>query len=212
MRSDEELETHLKAGIAIYNSGEYHAAHGAWERHWLKINKKDEDKLFLQGLIQYTAIIYHGMNRNWKGMEGLIKSSLRYLEKFPQNYQGIDINGIKNYLENIENNMQSFSQKEIPKMTYEGETIEISDLNINSTYIVARVLSDEISDYEEDIIVKAIEHIRENPKDRESRKIENLIIAFAREKSFRVNAYEQIKRRIEIQKEKFEDIEKLFGV
>ncbi len=210
MKDNEELETHLKAGIAIYNSGEYHAAHGAWERYWLKINKKDEDKLFLQGLIQYTAIIYHGMNRNWKGMEGLIKSSLKYLEKFPQNHQGVDIEGIKNYLERIENNVQLFSQKEIPKMTYEGEVIEIFDLNVNSTYIVARVLSDEIFVYDEDIIVKAIEYIRKNPKNRESRKIENLIIAFARETNFRVNAYEQIKRRMEIQKEKLEDIEKLF--
>jgi hypothetical protein len=75
---------------------------------------------------------------------------------------------------------------------------------------VARVLSDEIFVYDEDIIVKAIEYIRKNPKNRESRKIENLIIAFARETNFRVNAYEQIKRRMEIQKEKLEDIEKLF--
>ena len=39
------------AGIDLYNAGEYHAAHDAWEERWMGPVAPDE-KLFLQAMIQ----------------------------------------------------------------------------------------------------------------------------------------------------------------
>jgi predicted metal-dependent hydrolase len=46
------------AGIDLYNAGEFHAAHDAWEDRW-----RDEcgprEKLFLQALIQSAVVFHH---------------------------------------------------------------------------------------------------------------------------------------------------------
>ena len=46
------------AGIDLYNAGEFHAAHDAWEERWMGEVGPDE-KLFLQGLIQSAVIFHH---------------------------------------------------------------------------------------------------------------------------------------------------------
>jgi predicted metal-dependent hydrolase len=46
------------AGIDLYNEGEFHAAHDAWEERWMGEVGPDE-KLFLQGLIQSAVIFHH---------------------------------------------------------------------------------------------------------------------------------------------------------
>jgi predicted metal-dependent hydrolase len=45
-------------GIDLFNSGQFHAAHDAWEERWLTDIGTDE-KLFLQGLIQSSVAFYH---------------------------------------------------------------------------------------------------------------------------------------------------------
>jgi predicted metal-dependent hydrolase len=46
------------AGIDLYNAGEFHAAHDAWEERWMG-EVGPEEKLFLQGLIQSAVIFHH---------------------------------------------------------------------------------------------------------------------------------------------------------
>jgi len=46
------------AGIDLYNAGEFHAAHDAWEERWMGEVDPDE-KLFLQGMIQSAVIFHH---------------------------------------------------------------------------------------------------------------------------------------------------------
>src|SRR5438128_7442077 len=45
------------AGIDLYNAGEYHAAHDAWEERWMGPVAPDE-KLFLQAMIK-SAVPFH---------------------------------------------------------------------------------------------------------------------------------------------------------
>ena len=141
MKGNEKIEIYLKVGIAIYNSGEYHAAHGAWERYWLKLEKGSRDKLFLQGLIQFTAIIYHGINENWKGMRGLVESSLVYLNEMPEVYRGVDIESIRECLIEMKKDVEAFSQENIPSINYEGGKMELEDLEIESAFIAAEFCS-----------------------------------------------------------------------
>jgi predicted metal-dependent hydrolase len=46
------------AGIDLYNEGEFHAAHDAWEDRW-RDDCGPREKLFLQALIQSAVIFHH---------------------------------------------------------------------------------------------------------------------------------------------------------
>ena len=46
------------AGIDLYNAGEFHAAHDAWEERWMGPVGADE-KIFLQAMIQSAVAFHH---------------------------------------------------------------------------------------------------------------------------------------------------------
>jgi len=46
------------AGIDLYNAGEFHASHDAWEDRWMGEVGPDE-KLFLQAMIQSAVAFHH---------------------------------------------------------------------------------------------------------------------------------------------------------
>ena len=46
------------AGIDLYNEGEFHAAHDAWEERWMGPVDRQE-KLFLQAMIQSAVAFHH---------------------------------------------------------------------------------------------------------------------------------------------------------
>ena len=46
------------AGIDLYNTGEFHAAHDAWEERWMD-DVGPREKLFLQAMIQSAVAFHH---------------------------------------------------------------------------------------------------------------------------------------------------------
>jgi predicted metal-dependent hydrolase len=46
------------AGIDLYNAGEFHAAHDAWESRWMD-DVGPQEKLFLQAMIQSAVAFHH---------------------------------------------------------------------------------------------------------------------------------------------------------
>jgi hypothetical protein len=46
------------AGIELYNAGEFHAAHDAWEDRWVD-DAGPAEKLFLQAMIQSAVAFHH---------------------------------------------------------------------------------------------------------------------------------------------------------
>lgn len=46
------------AGIELYNAGEFHAAHDAWEDRW-RDDAGPREKLFLQAMIQSAVAFHH---------------------------------------------------------------------------------------------------------------------------------------------------------
>lgn len=46
------------AGIDLYNTGEFHAAHDAWEARWMD-DCGPQEKLFLQAMIQSAVAFHH---------------------------------------------------------------------------------------------------------------------------------------------------------
>ncbi|HEX8338862.1 MAG TPA: DUF309 domain-containing protein [Pyrinomonadaceae bacterium] len=66
------------AGIDLYNAGEFHAAHDAWEDRW-RDDCGPREKLFLQALIQ-SAVVFHHIEI---GRRGAARRMYRMaLEKF----------------------------------------------------------------------------------------------------------------------------------
>ena len=66
------------AGIDLYNAGEFHAAHDAWEERWMGPVSPDE-KLFLQAMIQ-SAVAFHHLQIGRPGAAR--RMYLRAKEKF----------------------------------------------------------------------------------------------------------------------------------
>ena len=77
----------LAEGLRLYDSGEFFAAHEAWEAVWLKA--PEPEKTFLQGLIQVTAAFHHWRRGNRLGTFLLLQAALRRLEKYPPVFGGI---------------------------------------------------------------------------------------------------------------------------
>ncbi|HEX8685572.1 MAG TPA: DUF309 domain-containing protein [Pyrinomonadaceae bacterium] len=66
------------AGVDLYNAGEFHAAHDAWEERW-RDDCGPREKLFLQALIQ-SAVVFHHIEI---GRRGAARRMYRMaLEKF----------------------------------------------------------------------------------------------------------------------------------
>jgi predicted metal-dependent hydrolase len=57
--------TEYLAGIDLYNDGEFHAAHDAWEERW-RDDAGPSEKLFLQALIQ-SAVAFHHLEIGRRG-------------------------------------------------------------------------------------------------------------------------------------------------
>jgi predicted metal-dependent hydrolase len=79
------------AGIDLYNAGEFHAAHDAWEERW-RDDCGPREKLFLQALIQ-SAVVFHHVEI---GRRGAARRMYRMaLEKFERlgaaRYMSLDI-------------------------------------------------------------------------------------------------------------------------
>ena len=86
--SEEHLLTYpveYIAGIDLYNAGEYHAAHDAWEERWMGPVDADE-KLFLQAMIQ-SAVAFHHLQIGRPGAAR--RMYLRAKEKFARLNQPI---------------------------------------------------------------------------------------------------------------------------
>src|SRR5436305_9105197 len=66
------------AGIDLYNAGEFHAAHDAWEERW-RDDCGAREKLFLQAMIQ-SAVVFHHIEIGRRGAARRMYSMAR--EKF----------------------------------------------------------------------------------------------------------------------------------
>ena len=100
------------AGIDLYNAGEFHAAHDAWEERW-RDDCGPREKLFLQALIQ-SAVVFHHVEI---GRRGAARRMYRMaLEKFErlgaQRYMSLDIT---DYLAQLARSLSWLEEREDPR-------------------------------------------------------------------------------------------------
>jgi len=69
-----ELESEkLKAGILLFQEGNYFDAHDMWEEVWQDLS--GHKRIFWQSLIQISVACYHIENGNRKGAEGMLEKA-----------------------------------------------------------------------------------------------------------------------------------------
>ncbi len=203
------MEANLRVGIAIYNAGEHHAAHDAWEAQWLTLESGTEDERFLHGLIQFTAAIYHARNRNWAGATGLAKSAQEYLSVLPSVYRGVDVLSVRRALATLETDPESIERQRPPKLTYDGSALMLDELDFAETCVAAEILAEEYG-YDEEQIESAIELAAQAVSQDESNQFVGLLFSFVREHDNRGLIFERLSQHLSRQHRRDEDVSGLF--
>jgi len=131
------MDDHLRAGIAVYNAGEHHAAHDAWEDRWLDLEPGTDDEQFLHGLIQFTAAVHHAHRANWAGVRGLAESAAEYLAALPADYRGVNVGEVRRYLRAVAADPEYVERAAPPRLRREGLALLPEDLQFDAAAIAA---------------------------------------------------------------------------
>lgn len=203
------MNAHLRAGIAIYNADEYHAAHDAWEEYWLDLESGTDDERLLHGLIQYTAAIYHARNRNWAGATGLAESAIQYLQSLSPTYRGVAIDVAISALTAIEADPESIERREPQPLIIEGSALALADLDFEETCLAATVLANEYA-YDEQTIERAIAFAHQDMDSAMSSPLVGLLFSFVRDSQRRPIIFQRLAEHTDRRRQRDGDVSGLF--
>ena len=204
------MDAHLRAGVAIYNAGGYHAAHDAWEDHWLGLASGTDEERFLHGLIQFTAAVHHGHRGNWEGVRGLAESAGEYLEGLPSPYRGVDLDPVRSYLAAIASDPEHVERNPPLPLHYDGEAIRPADLDFEAAAVAAVVLAEEVSGYDEAVLEDAVRYASAAIDDGRDGPFVALVMDFAVESDRRGLVYQRLRVHVERRRAEERDVEGLF--
>ncbi|MCU4741088.1 DUF309 domain-containing protein [Halobacteria archaeon AArc-m2/3/4] len=200
----------LRAGIAIYNDGYYHAAHDAWEARWLECESGTPDERLLHGLIQFTAAIYHAHNGNWEGATGLAESAGDYLAGLPTEYRDVALEPVRTLLETLASDPEVVERRPPLPLEHEGTMPGLADLSLAATTIAAPILAEDLG-FDEEPIERAIEYAKTDLEaGRDDSRFVSLVVDFVREADHRGIVYQRLTGHVERRTAKERDVEGLF--
>lgn len=205
------MDAHLQAGAAVYNAGEFHAAHDAWEDYWLDLPAGTDDEQFLHGLIQFTAAIHHAQDGNWEGMQGLANSASKYLGGLPADYRGINVGPVREYLGTLASDPEFVERAVPPALTVEGRAQTLDDLDFEAAAIAAGVIAEEYEFYDDEVVEQAAAYASEDLQaGDDGSKFIALVMDFARDETNRGIIYQRLSQHVEKRRAREEDVEGLF--
>ena len=202
------MDAHLRAGLAVYNAGRFHAAHDAWEDYWLDLEDGDDER-FLHGLIQFTAVVHHASNENWSGARGLAESAGEYLDGLPADYRGVNLNEVRPFLAEVAEDPKAVDWDAPPKLRYEGGPTGYDDLDFDATAVAAEVLA-ETDGYDESVIEDAVDYARRERDERGEGRFVGLLFAFVQEPDHRPFIFAHLEQHVERERHKDDDVAGLF--
>jgi hypothetical protein len=135
---DVPLDARLRAGVAVFNAGHYHAAHDAWEPPYRDAMGEERD--FLQGLIQYAAAAHHASRGNREGTQGLAESALGYLDGVDS--RGIDLEPVRAWLRDCRDDFDAVTGRRPPSLGRHGDRPSLSDLTYPAAAVAAPLVAD----------------------------------------------------------------------
>jgi len=203
------MDESLRAGIALYNAGEYHAAHDAWEGPWLDLESGTDDDRFLHGLIQFTAALHHARTGNWSGATGLAESATAYLAGLPSPYRGVDLAPVRAALARLDADPVWVERRAPPSLRDDGEVLTPDDLRFEAAATAARVLAAEY-DYDPDPIERAITFAREEIEGGERTLFTTTLLEFVAAQSARSLVYRRLAEHVERRDREYADVAGLF--
>jgi predicted metal-dependent hydrolase len=204
------MRAQLRAGAAVYNAGEYHGAHDAWEDRWLDLEPGSDDERFLHGLIQFTAALHHARQANWAGLAGLVDSARGYLDGLPGDYRDVNLAELRRYLDAMHADPEFVERRAPPPMTHEGEAVGVDDLDFEAAAIAADVLAEEYDRYEEAVVERAVADAREELAEAGDGQFVALVMDFVAEAGDRDLVYQRLVQHVERRNAEREDVEGLF--
>ncbi|EMA10932.1 protein of unknown function [Haloarcula vallismortis] len=202
------MRDHLRAGIAVYNDGRYHAAHDAWEEYWLDLEAGDDER-FLHGLIQFTAVVHHAREENWSGAQGLAESATEYLEGLSDPYHGVALDEVRSFLVATASDPHH-AAVDPPALTHDGEAIDYNTLDFDATAIAAEVLA-EAGQYDAAVIADAVDRARSELAGDGGSQFVGMVFSFVREREQRPVVYQRLRDHVELEQQKDDDVRGLFG-
>ncbi|MFB6143009.1 MAG: DUF309 domain-containing protein [Halorientalis sp.] len=204
------MEAHLRAGAAIYNAGDHHAAHDAWEERWLDLERGTPDERFLHGLIQFTAAVHHGTEHNWTGATGLAESARKYLDGLGERHRGVALAPVREYLATLAADPEVIERRAPVALTHEGEAPSLSTLEFEAGAVAAGVYA-EAGDYDEAVIDRAIEYAQADLAAGEGTSdVVTFVLDFARNPEDRGIVFQRLAERVERRAQRDADVEGLF--
>lgn len=204
------MDDALQAGVAIYNAGHYHAAHDAWEDHWLDLETGTTDERFLHGLIQFTAAVYHARERNWSGATGLAESGVTYLADLPAEYRGVAIGEVRGYLRALRDDPERIERGRPLRLTYEGRALSPGDLDFGAAAVAARVLAAEFDRYDETVLDRGVGFAREELDEGTSSQFIALVMDFVADADRRDLIYQRLHEHVKRRERRERDVDDLF--
>lgn len=201
------MRDHLRAGIAVYNEGRYHAAHDTWEEYWLDLDEGDDER-FLHGLIQFTAVVHHASEENWSGAQGLAESAAEYLDGLPDPYHGVALDRVRSFLAATAADPHH-AAADPPALTHDGEAIDYDALDFDATAIAARVLA-EAGRYDEEVIDDAVDRARSELDGDGGSQFVGMLFSFVRERDQRPVVYQRLRDHVELEQQRDDDVRGLF--
>ena len=202
------MDAHLRAGIAVYNAGRYHAAHDAWEDYWLGLDDGDDER-FLHGLIQFTAVVHHATGENWSGAQGLAESAGEYLADLPADHRGVNLDDVRPFLKRVADEPAAVDWDAPPKLTHGGDVVDYEDLGFDAAVVAADVLA-EADSYDEAVVEDAVEYARRELDERGEGRFVGQLFAFVQETENRPFVYSHLVQHVERERQKDDDVAGLF--
>jgi predicted metal-dependent hydrolase len=224
------MREHLRAGVAVYNAGHYHAAHDAWEDHWIDLKRAvpdapstveevgdeaplpgdpspEADERLLHGLIQFTAAVHHLDGGNQEGALGLAESGRAYLDPLPREYRAVDVETVRSFLDSVVDDPEAVES--LPELTHESRALSFVDLDFPATAVAAEVLAEEFGD--EDTVGSAIEYARTDLANGEAgSQFVALVFDYVREPDDRGIVLQRLGDHVSRRRHREEDVEGLF--
>lgn len=115
------------AGIDLYNAGEFHAAHDAWEERW-RDDCGPQEKLFLQALIQ-SAVIFHHIEIGRRGaarrMYGMAREKFTRLGE--ERFMSLDV---REYVEGLALSLRWLEEAEDPREAVPPQDLEAPPMRL----------------------------------------------------------------------------------
>jgi len=199
----------LRAGIAIYNAGEYLAAHDAWEERWLELSD-GPDKRFLQGLIQLTAAVHHARTRNWLGARKLADSAGEYLADLPADYRAVNVGQVRAFLAALAADPEVIDRRRPVRLRHGEQAVTPADLDFETTAVAAGVLAEAADEFEEDVVERGVGYAREAVEADRSDQFVGLVFDFVRDPENRSLVYRRLADHVDRRRRRETDADGLF--